>query len=159
MGFPNIYISALSLEGRNSPVTRMSWGDFKMAPIKRERVIRYVKVKVRNNQCCFRKPEQEQRSGDCRLAVRVSGAFYILFLLWRRSTMLMCLVLVTETLLYCRPPLPRFTVARARPRSTSTSTSSWIRALIHRHNPCVLLSAAVFRLLIGNLNSRRTTND
>ena len=45
--------------------------------------------------------------------------------------MLMCLD-VTETLLYCRPPLALFAVAHWRSRSMSKS--SWIRALIHRHN-------------------------
>ena len=45
--------------------------------------------------------------------------------------MLMYLPLVTETLLYCRPPLA---LSSGHTRSRSTSKLSLIRALIHRHN-------------------------
>ena len=58
--------------------------------------------------------------------------------------MLMCLPLVTESLLYCRPSLALW-LCSGQARSQSPSKCSLIRAPIHRHNWQVL--SAVSRLL------------
>ena len=68
---------------------------------------------------------------------------------------LMCLLLVTETLLYCRPSLA---VCSDQAPSQSTSKLNLVRALIHIHNRRVI-SAAVSRLLKENSNGRQTTYD
>ena len=69
--------------------------------------------------------------------------------------MLMCLALVTETLLYCYPLLAFLALAHVRSRLTSMSKSSRIRAPILIHNWSVL-SSAVSQLLKGNSNGRQT---
>ena len=82
----------------------MSWGEFKIAPAKQERVKGCNMSKFTTIDAFFVNVNKNSV-----LATVLEHPL----LWWRRLVMLMCLAPVTETLLYCRPPLAHFAVAHA----------------------------------------------
>ena len=88
---------------RNIPVTRQMRVSDNM---------RYINVKVHDNQCFF--SEIRTRAAFWQMSLNSSRQQCLPHPLLRlvRSTRVMCLAIVTETLLYCRPLLTHFAVAK-----------------------------------------------
>ena len=87
-------LSISALMRRNIPVTQMSWGEFKMAPAKQERVKRcdISTSTFTTIDAFFLKCEHEHRSGECSRQRCLPHPLLRLM----RSTMLTCLAIITN---------------------------------------------------------------
>ena len=115
-------LSSGALIGKNNPVTRMSWSEFKMPPAKRERVKRCNMSKSITIDAFFASKNGVLAIVPAQSEAAVPSTSFV-------TVMSMCLALVTKTLLYCRPLMAIFAVAHVQLQSTS-SKLSWIQALI-----------------------------
>ena len=144
---------------RNIPVSRMSCGEFKMAPAKRELVIRcdISTLKFTTINASFKNTNKSSVPANVleQFEAAVSStSFVTVDEIYSGDVSSHS----NQNATVLSPIANSLCSGLTRSRSNSTSKPSQIRAPIQRHNRCVL-STTVSWLLKENSNDRQTTND